>query len=397
MKAAYLGTPGPYGHFTLYRNVRAGLAAQGLTFRFIAHGDWATAAMRDPAWKGETEFGEVVAGDTRDQDTMGKALVRHIIDRGYDVIVSNVPQDRSEMNVARYLPPSILRVMVVGMMGSGTYRLCRSLRDYVHATVALAPRIRDDLVEQYDFDPKKMAIIGGIDLEPFKNLPPRQSAKPLRLVYFGRITEGQKGIFNLPRIMQRLADQDVQLHIIGGGPDLPELQRRCGAFGGRVTFREPVRQEDIPVMLTQHDVFVFPTRYEGLGYVLPEALASGCVPVCSHIRGVTDYLVRDGETGFLFPVDNDAAAAACIRRLSQDRALLQRCSDAARSDARERLDCIAAGADWARLFRDLQGNPPPVAQPQAIENWNYPREFNAGWRRYVPERLKNVLRARMAR
>ncbi|MGA3067877.1 MAG: glycosyltransferase family 4 protein [Tepidisphaeraceae bacterium] len=397
MKVGYLGSPGPYGHFTLFRNVRAGLTAQGQPIRWIANGRWAAETMRDPAWESEAANGEVVGGDSTDMDTLGKALVRHIIDQKYEAILFNFPQNISEMNVARYLPESILRVLVVGMMGSGTYRLCRGVRDYVHATVALAPRIRDDLVGHFDFDAARTSVCGGIDLEPFRNLPERQAAKSLRLVYFGRITEGQKGIFNLPLILQRVLDEEVVLHVIGGGPDLGALKERCAKFGPRVTFGEPVRQEDIPRMLVGHDVFVFPTRYEGLGYVLPEALAAGCVPVCSHIRGVTDYLVRDGETGFLFPVDDVETAAAHVRRLARDRQLLKRCSDAAVADARERFDCIAAGAAWAKLLRDLKKDPPTVAATLPLERWAYPRQFNRGLRGYVPERLKNVVRAWMAR
>ncbi len=138
MKIGYLGSPGPYGHFTLYRNIRTGLAAHGLAIRWIGHGRWAADTMRDPAWQCESPFGEVVAGDTVDQDTIGKTVVRHILDQEYDVIVNNFPQDRSLMNVARYLPETVRRVVVVGMMGSGTYRLCRAVRDSIHATVALA-------------------------------------------------------------------------------------------------------------------------------------------------------------------------------------------------------------------------------------------------------------------
>jgi glycosyltransferase involved in cell wall biosynthesis len=397
MKVGYLGSPGPYGHFTLYRNIRAGLAAQGEAIRWIAHGRWAADAMRDPLWAHEAPFGEVVAGDTTDQETIGKALVRHILEHDYEAILFNFPQDAGQMNVARYLPESILRVMVVGMMGSGTYRLCRGVRDSMHATVALAPRIRDDLVRDYDFDAQKTSVCGGIDLEPFRGLPARQPAKSLRLVYFGRITEGQKAIFNLPLILEKVADEDVELTIIGGGPDLAELRKRCHPFGQRVTFGNPVVQSDIPRMLMGHDVFVFPTRYEGLGYVLLEALASGCVPVCSHIRGVTDYLVRDGETGFLFPVDDVGAAATCVRRLARDRELLRRCSAAAVADMRQRFDCIAAGAVWVKLLRDLREHPPAVEPPLGLEEWNYPRQFNRGLRGYIPERLKNVVRAWMAR
>jgi glycosyltransferase involved in cell wall biosynthesis len=397
MKIGYLGSPGLYGHFTLYRNVRTSLAAQGIPIRWIGYGKWGAATAREPVWQNEIPFGEVVAGDSTDQDTIGKAMVRHILDQRYDVIINNIPQDRSLMNVGRYLPDSVRRIIVVGMMGSGTYRLCRAMRDYIHGTVALAPRMRDDLVGQFGFDPKRTIVCGAIDLEPFKNLPARRWAESLRLVYFGRIADGQKGIFHLPAIMEKLSDLDVTLRVIGDGPDLQELGRRCEGFGSRVQFHPPMPQVDIPRVLVEHDVLVFPTRYEGLPATLLEAMAAGCVPVCSHLRGITDYVVRDGESGFLFPVDDAAAAASCVRRLAQDRTLLARCSQAAAADAMERFNSVTSGAAWVKLLNDVWQNPPPVTPPLDLDNWNYPKVFLKGWRHYVPEGLKNIVRAWTAR
>ncbi len=197
--------------------------------------------------------------------------------------------------------------------------------------------------------------------------------------------------------MQKLSDLDVTLSVIGDGPDLEELRRRCQAFGSRVTFHPAVRQDDIPRMLMGHDVLVFPTRYEGLPATLLEAMAAGCVPVCSKLRGITDYVVTAEKSGFLFPVDDPAAAAGHIRKLAEDRQLLRRCSDAAIEEVRIRFDCLTAGTVWQKLFSDLRQNPPFVAPPLDIRRWNYPRAFSRGLRAYVPERVKNVLRAWKAR
>jgi glycosyltransferase involved in cell wall biosynthesis len=251
-------------------------------------------------------------------------------------------------------------------------------------------------VNDWGFDANRTSVGGEIDLAPHRDLPPRPASEQLRVIYFGRMYDAQKGVFTLPRIFKRLADVRAHLSIVGDGPDLDKLKVRCQPLGDRVSFMPVVQPRDIPVLLSQQDVFIFPTRLEGLGYVLLEALAAGCVPVCSRIRGVTDYVVRDGQTGILFPVDDAAAAAQGIRRLAQDPQLLQRLRSAGMDDCRRRFDAVAMGPRWAQMLRTLQERPPAIATPLPLEQWNYPPQFSPTWRRWIPERLKRVIRARIA-
>jgi glycosyltransferase involved in cell wall biosynthesis len=396
MKVGYLAVPAPWGLFALYRNLRAGLQGQGIELRWIGKGQQGVNAYEDPAWESEREHGDVVGPDLTNMDDIGKALVRHLVEQRYDAIFINVPQEPVEMNIVRYLPSSILRVMLVGSMAVGAYRLCRVIRQYVHATVGLCPRTRDDLVKGFGFDPNRISVGGELDLAPYRQLPPRLPSEQLRVIYFGRITDPAKGIFSLPRIFKRLADVPAHLSIVGDGPDLEKLKVRCKPLGDRVSFAPAVQPCDVPALLSQQDVFIFPTRGEGLGYVLLEALAAGCVPVCSRIRGVTDYVVRDGQTGILFPMNDVAAAAQGIRRLAQNPQLLQSLRSAGMDDCRRRFDAVAMGPRWAQLLRTLHQQPPAIATPLPLEQWNYPAAFSGTWRRWIPNRLKNVIRARMA-
>jgi glycosyltransferase involved in cell wall biosynthesis len=395
MKVGYIVHPGAYGLFSVYCNLRAGLKLHGIALRWVSMGVNAENSCRQPQWAGERQFGDIVMPESDDYDAIGRATVAYLAENKYDALVINPPQGNWDMNLVRYLPRSILRVMLVQMMGSGTYRLCRSLRDFVHATVGLSPRIADDLVTQYGFDRARTTSCAGLDLTPYQNLPPRQSEENLRLIYFGRITDGQKGILHLPTILNALRDEKVTLSIAGDGPDMAKLRKRLEPMSDRVRYLGLVTPPNIPEMLVHHDVFIFPTRYEGLGYVLLEALAAGCVPVCSRVRGVTDFVVRDGETGLLFPVDEPAAAAEKIRLLARDRAMLARLSAAGRADCR-RFSADSAGGTWATLLRGLAAAPPPIADPLPLDRWAYPRAFNRGWRAYVPERFKNFIRASSA-
>jgi glycosyltransferase involved in cell wall biosynthesis len=84
------------------------------------------------------------------------------------------------------------------------------------------------------------------------------------------------------------------------------------------------------------DVFVFPSRREAFGMALAEAMASGLPCVASRLTGVTDEIVRDGETGLLVPPHDAEALASALTRVLDDRALAARLGAAARLDIQSR-------------------------------------------------------------
>ncbi|MDB5078562.1 MAG: hypothetical protein JWP00_486 [Chloroflexi bacterium] len=73
----------------------------------------------------------------------------------------------------------------------------------------------------------------------------------------------------------------------------------------------------------QSGAYVLPTRYEGFGIPLIEAMSLGC-PVISTNIPVIDELIKDGENGLLFPLEDVAGLAAAVVRLLQDNGLHQK-------------------------------------------------------------------------
>jgi len=83
----------------------------------------------------------------------------------------------------------------------------------------------------------------------------------------------------------------------------------------RLPFSERTR---LPGLYAACDFVVLPSLYDGLPNVLLEAMAIGLVPLVSDAGAMGD-IVRDGETGFVFPAyDRGAAAEATVRALAAD-------------------------------------------------------------------------------
>ncbi len=109
------------------------------------------------------------------------------------------------------------------------------------------------------------------------------------------------------------------LWLAGEGPERPALESRAMALGIAERTRFLGWRDDPAPLFAAADVFVVPSRHEPLGSVLIEGWMHGVPMVAAASQGPR-WLLRDGETGLLVPVDDAPALAEAIRRLLDDRA-----------------------------------------------------------------------------
>ena len=165
----------------------------------------------------------------------------------------------------------------------------------VHAYVAYSRRMYEQLLEHL---PHRAASIHYIPYGiPLPERVRRPAAGPLRLIFAGRLEHGQKGVLELPAIAAGLRDRsiDATWTIIGDGPDGAKL-RAAWPESESVRYLGSLTNADTIDRLADHDVFVLPTRVEGLPVALLEAMGCGVVPVVSNIEsGVPDVVTAGGH------------------------------------------------------------------------------------------------------
>jgi glycosyltransferase involved in cell wall biosynthesis len=392
MRLAYFAFPRFGGTFGVYRLLRQGLAAAGVELRWLGAGGPAHRALADPIWAGERRFGDAVGPTEQlDDHRLALALAAGVEQGGYDGVFVNVLTSRAEMSAVRYLRRDLPRVMIVHSITPGTYAASRALRDHVHATIAVSPRIARDLVGRHGFPATRCVAIGhGLPAAAFTHPAGRPTPRDLRLIYLGRIEDAAKGVFWLPRILERLAPS-INLTIAGDGPDVTALQARCTEIAGRVRFLGAVPPDQVPALLAQHDALLAPSRWEGFCLTLIEAMAAGCVPVASRIAGVTDEIVEHGISGLLFRVGDLDAAAGAVARLAE-RGRLAAMSAAAGAIVRERFTVERMASRYLETMAAVVAAPPPIAPPLDLERWDLPPGLRSGLRTLLPIPLKNLLR-----
>ena len=89
---------------------------------------------------------------------------------------------------------------------------------------------------------------------------------------------------------------------------------------------------EIPGLFDASTALVLPSRSEGLGRVVIEALCRGRPVVATRVGGIVD-LVRDGENGLLVPPQDPQALAEALRRVLSDAAVAERLAAGAAASA----------------------------------------------------------------
>ena len=136
---------------------------------------------------------------------------------------------------------------------------------------------------------------------------------------------------------------DYRLEIIGDGDQRPALTVGSRALGlaPKITFAGWCDRAAIAERYRQADLFVFPSRDEGMPNVVLEAMASGLPIVATAIAG-NEELVREGVNGHLVPPDDAAALAAALARLIEQ-------PDTRRAMGRASREIVEREYTWARV------------------------------------------------
>jgi glycosyltransferase involved in cell wall biosynthesis len=393
-KWAYMGIPHTGGTYSVFKSLRHGLLSHGVELHWIGVGTADASALAEGPGNGDLQLGTVVAPGEPQEQRQGAALVEFFTSAGYEGVFINALCGRVSTNFVRYLTPGMRRILIVHTTTAGAYAAARAVRDHVHATVGVSPRIAKDLIALKGFDDAStISIPNAIEVERFDIARKKAASDGATVLFLGRVEDGAKGCLLLPKIFEQLNRRGARARYVvaGDGPDLVELKRQCSAFSN-VRFLGRVPYEDVPAVLAEADIYIFPSRYEGFGLSLVEAMACGCVPVASAIRGVTDTIIDDGSSGWLFPIGDWRRAAECIVRLAVDPARLQEMSLAASRSARTMFSIERIAHQYTDVMGAVVRAPRPLKLSLDVTQWSYPRGLRDGWRTCLPEGVKQRLR-----
>ncbi|MBN1484714.1 MAG: glycosyltransferase family 4 protein [Chloroflexia bacterium] len=178
-------------------------------------------------------------------------------------------------------------------------------------------------------------------LSQFPQRPPEQSFSRPLILYIGQITR-RKGpdllVQAMPEVLERYPQASF-VFVSHNPAGIARLRLQAESLGvmDRLYFVGQVSEEEKVALLRDCDVYVLPSRYEGFGLPLLEAMACG-TPLISSDIPVVNEIVRHGENGWLIPRDDSAALAGAILRIVGDGELRARLAAGGARALGERYD-----------------------------------------------------------
>jgi glycosyltransferase involved in cell wall biosynthesis len=227
-------------------------------------------------------------------------------------------------------------------------RLRRWLTSHVDVHVAHSEAAARSIEEMSGIARSTLRVVHlGVSDNPIEALPRARPGPTVGSI--GRLVH-EKGFDLLIRALARLPN--ISAVLVGDGPERGPLERLAREEGvaDRVVFTG--WKDDARRWLTTMDVFVVPSRIEGFGIGIVEAMLAR-VPVIAAAVGGTPEVVIDEETGWLVPPDDHVALAGAIERVVGDEVLRARTTRLARNLVKTEFTPEIMAARFEAIYREL--------------------------------------------
>ena len=171
--------------------------------------------------------------------------------------------------------------------------------------------------------------------------------------------DGRKGleiILRTAKILKEIIGIPFTWRVTGRKNCFPVFEKKTGIRqeDAGVTFLGMIDEKQVVEELAGADFFIHPSAIDNSPNSLCEAQIVGCPVIASNVGGIPS-LVRDGETGFLYPYNEPHALAFLIGNLAGDEKTLTRVSRAATEEALRRHDPKTAAGAVMETYREIAG------------------------------------------
>jgi len=199
-----------------------------------------------------------------------------------------------------------------------------------------------------------------------RDFPPTQerTSGPPRVIFVGHLNEGKRPEWFVEAVAEmRRRGMEVKATLVGGGP-LEEVLRASAESAGVEMLGT---RRDVAALLTDADIFVFPSLApgEGMPGVLIEAGLAGLATVSTRVPGAAD-VIEDGVSGLLVDVDDRAGLVEALIRLVEDEDLRRSMGHRARQRCLEGFTLEESARMWRELLATTVAGSGPAPSPGSL-------------------------------
>jgi glycosyltransferase involved in cell wall biosynthesis len=247
-----------------------------------------------------------------------------------------------------------IRKMMENQFIPGTSLMLPKIRqsDYI---VAVNQQCVQEMVDAGFPNERIVHIPNGVEvngMEPKRDYTLRRG---IALTFVGRL-HPQKGVDVLLRALRKVADVRPQvpwrLQILGDGDLRPQLEGLTRSLSLSEAVEFCGRVGNVSDYLAETDIFVLPSRAEGLPSALLEAMSQGLPCIATRIDGNADVIAH-AQNGLLVNPDDEEDLATAILQLVDDRALRMRLGRQARRTVEEEYSIDYLAERHVELYKRL--------------------------------------------
>ncbi|MBI4989025.1 MAG: glycosyltransferase family 4 protein [Rhodocyclales bacterium] len=240
---------------------------------------------------------------------------------------------------------------VSALRGGFWRRLRRWVARRCERIVAVSEALKAQLVEEGCPAERIEVIPMGTDLHGLF-VPDGSPRRRAEILFVGRLVPGKGADILLRALPAILARQpEATLTVVGGGPErdkLADLAQRL-RVGERVSFTGPVAHAALAAHYRRAALLVLPSREEGFGLVLVEALGCGCPVVASDLPAIRG-LLNEGRAGRLFRPGDAGDLALAVAELLTDGDARNAMAERGRQHALSRYDWHSNAQRYAAML-----------------------------------------------
>jgi glycosyltransferase involved in cell wall biosynthesis len=187
------------------------------------------------------------------------------------------------------------------------------------------------------------------DLRPFARARGRSGGEPTFL-FCGQMIR-RKGVDLLLEAFSQIGGG--RLLLVGREADLPGfLEAVPSEVRARIEYAGFQAPEALPDFFARSDVFVLPSRHDGWGVVVNQALGAGLPLLCSDAVGAAHDLIEPGRNGLVVEAGSAGALAGAMKRMLDGPELVRKWG-AASFEAAGAWSPEAGAERWCRLFEEV--------------------------------------------
>ncbi len=197
-----------------------------------------------------------------------------------------------------------------------------TVRHYAKAALVISPtQSLLDALEEHGLTTKVALLSNMLDTDFFVPSQERDTARPPRLVYMGRLSY-EKSVDDVLRATAEVAKTipNVELLVIGDGPERARLEEQAKELGiaERSRFTGYLHGTELVSALQSADIFLTASKSENMPLAILEAMAVGLPIIAVGSLGMREILKDGGNAFFIGPDQSSEMAARAIQLLQNE-------------------------------------------------------------------------------